>query len=181
MNRVARTAFWATIGALSMVSVGCADKRPAKTPGMMTGANAATPPVAQRQGQGDAVVISQDLRAACGIGDAERAPKFAFDSATLRKRGREQLQKLATCLTTGPLAGKQVTLVGRADPRGDYDYNMELGEQRAKSVAGYLADLGVKDSKLSATSRGEMDAQGYDEDTWALDRRVDVSAALARK
>ena len=41
------------------------------------------------------------------------------------------LQQIATCVTTGPLRGKTLKLVGRADPRGEVEYNMGLGEHRA--------------------------------------------------
>jgi peptidoglycan-associated lipoprotein len=65
-------------------------------------------------------------------------------------------------------------LIGRADPRGDSEYNMVLGGRRASSVATTLEQLGMSSQKISSTSRGEMDATGTDEATWAKDRRVDV-------
>jgi peptidoglycan-associated lipoprotein len=80
-------------------------------------------------------------------------------------------------MTTGPLAGKTVELVGRADPRGEEEYNMTLGERRAESVVHYLTQLGVAESRLPVTSRGALDAQGHDEATWAVDRRVDLRLA----
>ena len=54
---------------------------------------------------------------------------------------------------------------------------MSLGESRAESVRRYLHDLGVQAERLRATSRGEIDATGTDEGSWARDRRVDIDLA----
>jgi peptidoglycan-associated lipoprotein len=72
------------------------------------------------------------------------------------------------------LTGRALNLVGRADPRGDSEYNMVLGSQRASAVSSALESLGLASAQISASSRGEMDAKGTDEATWADDRRVDV-------
>jgi peptidoglycan-associated lipoprotein len=80
-------------------------------------------------------------------------------------------------MTTGPLKEKNVELIGRADPRGEAEYNMNLGAIRADAVKHYLAQLGIGGSRLTTTSRGSLDAQGHDEATWATDRRVDLSLA----
>ena len=61
--------------------------------------------------------ISEDIRKACGITDAEAF--FAYDSANVRPQDKAVLTKLATCFSTGALKGRQMRLVGHADPRGD--------------------------------------------------------------
>jgi peptidoglycan-associated lipoprotein len=126
---------------------------------------------------GNAVSMSDELRRTCGIADTGAAPKFEFDSALLSPTDRNELDQLAKCMTTGPLAGKNIELVGRADPRGEAEYNMNLGATRADAVKHYLAQLGVAGSRLPTTSRGALDAQGHDETTWATDRRVDLRLA----
>ena len=78
---------------------------------------------------------------------------------------------------TGPLAGKNMGLVGHADPRGESEYNMLLGERRATNVGSAISQEGLDQSKIRTSSRGEMDARGYDEPSWAQDRRVDVMIA----
>ncbi len=125
------------------------------------------------------VNVSEDLAKKCNLrfGDVEQAPKFGFDTTDLAPQDREVLGDIAKCLTTGPLAGRKVKLVGHADPRGTTDYNMALGARRANGVAGYLKSLGVAQDKLAETSRGELDASGSDETTWQRDRRVDISLA----
>jgi peptidoglycan-associated lipoprotein len=65
-------------------------------------------------------------------------------------------------------------LVGHADNRGEEDYNMLLGQKRADNVKGAIISLGMSAAKTLTTSRGELDASGSDESTWAKDRRVDI-------
>lgn len=123
-----------------------------------------------------AVNVDEQILKACNIkfGDVDAAPKFDFDSEALTQPEKDVLESIAKCLTTGPLKGRSVALVGRADPRGEQEYNMSLGARRARSVHGFLAQLGVPDGKMRETSRGELDATGTDESGWRRDRRVDV-------
>jgi peptidoglycan-associated lipoprotein len=123
------------------------------------------------------VNLDKEIRQSCSIDDTTRAPKFDFDSTDLSSNDRDVLSKLATCLTTGTLKGRSVALVGRADPRGETEYNMNLGESRAAAVKRYLSNLGVEGGHLRETSRGALDAKGKDEETWRQDRRVDVMLA----
>ena len=119
------------------------------------------------------VNISDAILKACGIKESEAY--FAFDSTKIISAG--PLDKVAECFKAGPLKGKSMKLVGHADPRGDADYNVQLGLSRADSVAKYLFDKGLDKKQASTTSRGAMDAKGTDDATWALDRRVDVVLA----
>jgi peptidoglycan-associated lipoprotein len=102
---------------------------------------------------------------------------FDFDSATLAEQDRMVLADVAKCFSEGPMRGQSMSLIGRADPRGEDEYNMALGETRADTVERYLRDLGVARERVSATSRGKIDAMGRDEDGWAKDRRVDIELA----
>ncbi|MEP6865383.1 MAG: OmpA family protein [Deltaproteobacteria bacterium] len=101
-------------------------------------------------------------------------PHFAFDQDELTKEDRDVLAQIATCFTTGPLANRNATLIGRADPRGTDEYNMGLGSRRSHSVGKYLERLGVKSAQLAISTRGAIDATGTDESGWKEDRRVDV-------
>lgn len=116
--------------------------------------------------------ISDEIKKACGITDSDAY--FAFDSANIRDQDHRVLDQLATCFTSGPLAGRQMNLVGHADPRGEPEYNMVLGGRRADNVKGFLVQKGMSSDKVETTSRGEMDATGTDEASWSQDRRVDV-------
>lgn len=117
--------------------------------------------------------IDDAILKACGISAKEAY--FPFDSTKIINS--TPLDKVATCFMTGPLKGRSMKLIGHADPRGDADYNVQLGLQRADAVAKYLFDKGLDKKQASTTSRGAMDAKGTDDATWALDRRVDVKLA----
>lgn len=116
--------------------------------------------------------ISDEIRKACGITDTEAF--FAYDSANVRPADKAVLKKLADCFSTGPLKGRELRLVGHADPRGEEEYNMVLGGRRADNVKSAIAAEGLSAAKIATTSRGKLDATGSDEAGWAKDRRVDV-------
>jgi peptidoglycan-associated lipoprotein len=101
-------------------------------------------------------------------------PKFDYDRFELTSQDRQVLQQIADCLTHGPAKGHNLSLVGRADPRGTEEYNMSLGDRRANSVSTYLTRLGVAAGAIQATTRGALDAQGHDDASWKVDRRVDL-------
>jgi peptidoglycan-associated lipoprotein len=150
------------------------DQPPPQTPvSVATAPTTSSTPV--HQGQDPAVNLSPDIMAQCKIQVSTEPPKFDFDSSNLSSQERDILAQVAKCLTTGPLAGRNVRLTGRADPRGEQEYNMNLGEHRATSVRKYLVGLGVGDGRMSETSRGALDATGKDEAGWQNDRRVDIS------
>jgi len=118
------------------------------------------------------IEISDRIKQACGLTDAETY--FGYNRTDVSKKATDILKKLAECFTTGGLAGQPMKLVGHADPRGDEEYNMTLGGRRADAVKGALVGMRMKDTQISTTSRGEMEATGTDETSWAKDRRVEV-------
>jgi peptidoglycan-associated lipoprotein len=120
------------------------------------------------------VHIEDRILRACG--DIPTA-HFAFDSSQVQPDAAAALSALARCFATGPLAGHGMKLVGHADPRGEAEYNLGLGQRRAGSVAAFVEAHGVKPSNVATTSRGAFDAVGTDEQGWARDRRVDVLLA----
>ena len=134
------------------------------------------PKVTQDQKVSDNLALAGDLVSTCGIKATASAanPKFDYDKDELTQDDRNVLDQLAQCLVSGPLKGKAVSLIGRADPRGTEEYNLGLGSRRASSVSKYLEHLGVQDPQLAVTTRGALDATGTDEAGWAQDRRVDV-------
>ena len=122
------------------------------------------------------VGVSDDLAKQCALHfeSPPAAPKFDLDQFVLLPADRAVLEQVATCLTSGPLRGRAVTLVGRADPRGTEEYNLGLGSRRAQTVRDYLQRLGVSPNQMSASTRGALDANGSDESGWQVDRRVDL-------
>lgn len=153
--------------AVASLAIGCA-KKPAQ--------DVSTIPLTAAKAKRANVHLDDDIMRLCSIhiDNVDRAPKFDFDDAELLPEDRDVLEQVAKCVTSGPLKGRKLALVGRADPRGDTEYNMVLGEYRADSVHTYLSNLGVQPENMMKTSRGELDAEGKDEDGWRRDRRVDV-------
>ena len=71
---------------------------------------------------------------------------FAFDRSSVQSEYAELLAAHADYLVKNP----NVTIVieGHADERGTPEYNIALGERRAKAVEDYLVNLGVQDSQI---------------------------------
>jgi peptidoglycan-associated lipoprotein len=163
---------------IALACFACTEQAPAAkfgtAPPKPIAATAPPPLAASKSPQRGVIHISEDIRKACGITESEA--HFAFDSARLGEAERPVLKQLATCFVSGALAGKDMRLVGHADPRGDSDYNMVLGGSRADTVKTFLVAGGLQGSRVATTSRGELDARGTDERSWAEDRRVDVLA-----
>ncbi len=149
-------------------------KAPEATPGPATPAPApiANNPKPEDDASKGNINISDEIKKACGISDAEAF--FGYDSANIRAQDKAVLAKLAACFTTGPLKGREMRLVGHADNRGEDDYNMLLGQKRADNVKGAIVAAGMTAAKALTTSRGELDATGADEASWSKDRRVDI-------
>jgi peptidoglycan-associated lipoprotein len=122
------------------------------------------------------IAVSEDVMRECTLklDSVEKAPKFDFDKSELLPMDVGMLKQIADCFTTGPLKGDNLHLVGRADPRGNVQYNDKLGSRRADEVAAFLEQNGVEQTRINRTSRGKRDATGHDEASWAVDRRVDV-------
>lgn len=99
---------------------------------------------------------------------------FAFDSDAIDASSRDALNQYAKCVREKRPA--EVRITGRTDPRGTEEYNLALGERRARAVESYLGTLGVEKSALRAHSVGEEYAAGDDEASWAKERRADVDA-----
>ena len=169
-------AFALTLAALPLLA--CGENPPPKAPPPTPVAKAAPKPAPRLPPQppdsptASAVHISEEITTICGISDPDAY--FAFDSTNIRTEDARVLGQLISCFTSGPLKGRTMKLVGHADPRGGSDYNMTLGQSRADAVAGYITNKGMEKSKAETSTRGAMDATGYDEPSWARDRRVDV-------
>jgi peptidoglycan-associated lipoprotein len=97
---------------------------------------------------------------------------FDFDEYDLDSEAMATLARNATIIKQHP----QVTILveGHCDERGTVQYNLALGEKRAKAVRDYLVSLGVASKRLRVTSYGESRpfALGSNEQAWAQNRRA---------
>jgi peptidoglycan-associated lipoprotein len=161
-----------------LASAGCSSTPKPQPIAPATTAAASAPPRASEPSRASTTPATTQIRVddailkACGI-KADTA-FFAFDSAKLEPDASGTLTAIAKCFASGPLKGKTLRLVGHADPRGEYEYNMVLGQSRADAVGSFLERRGLDKGLVSTTSRGAMDAKGHDETGWAGDRRVDL-------
>ncbi|MFT0213001.1 peptidoglycan-associated lipoprotein Pal [Pseudomonas sp. F1_0610] len=98
---------------------------------------------------------------------------FEFDSSDLKPEAMRALDVHAQDLTAN---GQRVVLEGHTDERGTREYNMALGERRAKAVQRYLVLQGVSPAQLELVSYGEERpvAVGHDESAWQENRRVEL-------
>ncbi|MCB0358406.1 MAG: peptidoglycan-associated lipoprotein Pal [Bdellovibrionales bacterium] len=97
---------------------------------------------------------------------------FAFDSSELNGGAQSTLRDNGQWLMDNP--GKRVVIEGHCDERGTNEYNMALGERRARSVYQFLRSLGVQSEQLSTISYGEelpLDPRS-NEAAWAKNRRA---------
>jgi peptidoglycan-associated lipoprotein len=96
---------------------------------------------------------------------------FDLDRADIREADRAVLGKNADALKRFDFL--KVTVEGHADERGTVEYNLALGERRAKAAYDYLVSLGVAADRLKTVSYGKEVplCQQSTEDCWARNRR----------
>ena len=97
---------------------------------------------------------------------------FAFDSAQITESAKGILSSNADWLKSNSSA--TVVIEGHCDERGTAEYNLALGERRARSVYDYLRSLGVTASQMSTISYGKelpLDPRS-NEEAWAKNRRA---------
>jgi peptidoglycan-associated lipoprotein len=97
---------------------------------------------------------------------------FEFDKSTLSADFSAILDAHATFLSANP--SRNVLVEGHADERGTPEYNIALGERRAKAVVSYLENMGVSSSQITTVSYGEEKpmAKERTEEAFATNRRA---------
>lgn len=98
---------------------------------------------------------------------------FEYDQSSLTSAARAALDAQAAALRD---TVNSVRLEGHADERGSREYNLALGERRAKAVADYLAIQGVSRSRVEVVSYGEERPISLrsDDAAYSLNRRVEL-------
>jgi peptidoglycan-associated lipoprotein len=111
-------------------------------------------------------------RAASGQSSELRPVHFDYDSATISAENMRILDGNAQWLIAHPKY--QIQIEGHTDERGTDEYNLNLGDQRAKAVKGYLISKGVPGESLHTISYGEerpLDPS-QSETAWSQNRRA---------
>ena len=98
---------------------------------------------------------------------------FGFDEYSLTADTRRILD---AHIALAKVSKRNIRLEGHTDERGTREYNMALGERRAKAVADYMIGNGVATYRIETVSYGEERpaAQGSNETAWSQNRRVEI-------
>jgi peptidoglycan-associated lipoprotein len=97
---------------------------------------------------------------------------FDFDKYDIRPNDAKTLDTNANWLKSNP--NHLVLIEGHCDERGTNEYNLALGERRAKSTMNYLVSQGVQANRITIISYGEERPQctEHTEACWAKNRRA---------
>lgn len=133
-------------------------------------ANAAYNSDAQTSGVGDESSFGDGVNGARSA--SSRTYYFDFDGASVRDSDKPAINANAKNLAAH--SNLKVMLEGHTDPRGSREYNIGLGERRAKAVAEMLTSNGVDPDQIRVVSYGaeKLAASGHSESDYQLDRRV---------
>ena len=152
-----------TFAALAAVSVlaACASK-PAETSGQNNSMTQTGPSTGS-------VVPGSEEDLVANVGDRVF---YEFNSSAVTEAGQTTLDKQAAWLAKYP--NVTVQLAGNCDDRGTEEYNLALGNRRAKAAKDYLVAKGVSSGRLTTISYGKdrPTALGDDEQAWAQNRNA---------
>lgn len=152
---------------------GCHSARKYNNPSAINEANAAYNGQAQTYGAGEETQFGErtNIQRAGRI-SSDRVYYFDFDSNLVHATDRPAVLANANYLLAHPEA--RVLLEGHTDPRGSREYNIGLGERRAKAVAEILTARGVNPAQIRVVSYGaeKLASPGHSEADYQQDRRV---------
>lgn len=97
---------------------------------------------------------------------------FDFDQYDIKQEARPVLNNISSWLLKNPDA--KLSVEGHCDDRGTNEYNLALGDRRAKSARDFLIALGVASKRIEIVSYGEEKPQCTEqtEECWAKNRRA---------
>lgn len=109
-------------------------------------------------GTGDTSIVAQDMNFDAMGSDSGKISglntiNFEYDQDLISPENKEKLKQNANWIKKN--SNLTVQIEGHCDARGSIEYNLALGERRAKSVKNYLIGLGVDSNRLSIISYGK--------------------------
>jgi peptidoglycan-associated lipoprotein len=106
---------------------------------------------------------------------------FDFDSYNIVDASKAELQQVSEYMQKH--AGSTVTISGHTDERGTTEYNLMLGDQRAKAAHDYLVRLGIDPLRIKTISFGEERpaVPGHDEAAWSKNRRDEFNTTAPKQ
>ena len=98
---------------------------------------------------------------------------FGFDSKVIPSSELAKIDEVIRHLNDN--SDRVVVIEGNCDERGSNEYNLSLGEDRARTVMNYLEQCEIVPDRIQTRSFGEEKpaAEGHDEESWRLNRRAE--------
>ncbi|MCI5072533.1 peptidoglycan-associated lipoprotein Pal [bacterium] len=138
-----------------------------------------TPPTAEEQANVEEDGMTEEAVDAAAEGILANMPViyFEFDQSTLSAESRTLLQEIAAAMNAQD--NISLTIEGHTDERGSNEYNLALGERRARSVQEYIQRLGISADRLTPVSYGEERPSdpSTGEAAWSKNRRVEFTVS----
>ena len=159
MKRMMRLGLLAALACLLMLSAGC----PGKTIGPVDDGGESTT---------DATLVTLTGEAARAADELTNAKVyFEYDKFDIKPESQRLLARKAELLKQYPQI--KVSIQGHCDERGTEEYNLALGERRARAAHEFLVYSGVKPTQLEMISFGKLRpaVDGHSESAWAQNRR----------
>lgn len=158
---------WVGFSVISLVA--CSSTHKKTDDAAINDANAAYNGDAQSSGAGDESNFGDQANNAR---HSQRVYYFDFDSDVVREEDRPAINRNGDYLLAH--SGAKIMLEGHTDPRGSREYNIGLGERRAKAVAEMLTAKGVSPAQIRVVSYGaeKLASPGRSEEDYQQDRRV---------
>jgi peptidoglycan-associated lipoprotein len=105
---------------------------------------------------------------------------FEFDKYDIRSDAKPVLQSVAEWLMKNKSA--DLLIEGHCDDRGTNEYNLALGDRRAKAARDYLAALGIPAGRINIISYGEekLLCTEQTEECWQKNRRAHFVALMGK-
>lgn len=182
------------IAAVLFVVAGCAHHQTQEAKSATAPASATIAPASTAQSTPQPATCSVDLDCKSGqlcmqgrCADAATLPEctnvavhFDFDRAELHADEQAKLDTFARCIKAQP--SSHFTVAGNCDERGTEEYNLALGDKRARSVAEYLERQGVTSDRLRTVSYGKERpiCGGHEESCWSKNRRAELRRETAQ-
>ena len=144
-------------------------------PEVTTATPTATPPAARSStAQSTVATVTLDPLDDPKSGLAARSVYFDYDVFTVDTKYQPLVQAHGQFLSSH--AGTQIRIEGNTDERGSREYNLALGDKRARAVAKQLEVMGAKADQIEAVSYGAERPKSteHDETAWAENRRADI-------
>jgi peptidoglycan-associated lipoprotein len=159
---------------VALIATGCA-KKPAEQAQEIVPPQKAAPAPAPAEAGGDMKLAggapAEATTAKTPVTGFDKKIYFDFDKFDLSSESTETLNGLISLLKSS--MDIKVKIEGNCDERGTTEYNLALGDRRAKAAMDYLTAQGVDAARLTTISYGKEKPvdTGHNEEAWAKNRR----------